>query len=195
MRKEKLDINNADDAMIIVKGCVKNDRKYQQILYNQTFTNMIGTCMSYSSDYDEAKDYVQEGYVKVFDRIGSYQPTGSLVSWIKRIIVNNLIDSLRKKAKFKFSDIDDMQIDSADDSDEVLERIARKEQNAARIVELLQKLSPMYRAVFNMYVVEELSHSQIAERLGISVGTSKSNLAKAKMRLKQMFIDKYGENE
>ena len=195
MRKEKLDINNADDAMLIVKGCVKNDRKYQQILYNQTFSKMIGACMRYSSDYDEAKDYVQEGYVKVFDRIGSYQPTGSLVSWIKRIIVNNLIDSLRKKAKFKFSDIDDMQIDSADDSDEVLERIARKEQNAGRIVELLQKLSPMYRTVFNMYVVEELSHNQIAERLGISVGTSKSNLAKAKMRLKQMFIDKYGEDE
>ena len=195
MQKEKLDINNADDAMKIVEGCVKNDRQCQQILYNQTFTKMIGACLRYSSDYDEAMDFVQDGYIKVFNKIGSYKPTGSLVSWIKQIIVNNLIDSLRKKSKFQFSDINDVQIDNTDDSDEILERIAEKERNASRIVELLQELTPAYRTVFNMYVVEELSHEEIAERLGISVGTSKSNLAKAKMRLKQMFINKYGENE
>jgi len=195
MRKEKLDIYNANDAMAIVEGCVKNDREYQQILYKQTFTKMLGTCLRYSSDYEEAMDYVQEGYIKVFDKIGSYQPTGSLVAWIKRIIVNNLIDSLRKKSKFQYSDMDEMQIEDDNDSSEELERIAAKEQNASRIVELLQELSPVYRTVFNMYVVEELSHTEIAERLGISVGTSKSNLAKAKMRLKQMFINKYGEDE
>lgn len=195
MRKEKLDIYNANDAMVIVEGCVKNDREYQQILYKQTFTKMLGACLRYSSDYEEAMDYVQEGYLKVFDKIGSFQPTGSLVAWIKRIIVNNLIDSMRKKSKFQYSDMDEMQIMDDDDSDEELERIAAKEQNASRIVELLQELSPVYRTVFNMYVVEELSHTEIAERLGISVGTSKSNLAKAKMRLKQMFINKYGEDE
>ncbi|MBO7652278.1 MAG: RNA polymerase sigma factor [Bacteroidales bacterium] len=195
MRKEKLDIYNVNDAMAIVEGCVKNDREYQQILYKQTFTKMLGTCLRYSSDYEEAMDYVQEGYIKVFDKIASYQPTGSLVAWIKRIIVNNLIDSLRKKSKFQYSDMDEMQIEDDNDSSEELERIAAKEQNASRIVELLQELSPVYRTVFNMYVVEELSHTEIAERLGISVGTSKSNLAKAKMRLKQMFIDKYGEDE
>jgi RNA polymerase sigma-70 factor (ECF subfamily) len=195
MRKEKLDIYNANDAMVIVEGCVKNDREYQQILYKQTFTKMLGACLRYSSDHEEAMDYVQEGYLKVFDKIGSFQPTGSLVAWIKRIIVNNLIDSMRKKSKFQYSDMDEMQIMDDDDSDEELERIAAKEQNASRIVELLQELSPVYRTVFNMYVVEELSHTEIAERLGISVGTSKSNLAKAKMRLKQMFINKYGEDE
>ncbi len=195
MRKEKLDINNANDAMKIVEGCVKNDRRYQQVLYIQTFKKMIGACLRYSSDYDEAMDFVQDGYVKVFDKIGSYQPTGSLVSWIKRIIVNNVIDSLRRSSKQQFSEIDEERTDYIDDSDEELERIAQDDKNAARLVELLQKLSPVYRTVFNMYVVEELSHNEIASRLGISVGTSKSNLAKAKMRLKQMFIDKYGENE
>jgi RNA polymerase sigma-70 factor (ECF subfamily) len=133
--------------------------------------------------------------VKVFDKIGGYQPSGSLVSWIKRIIVNNVIDSLRKSSKQQFSEIEEERTDYVDDSDEELERIAQDDKNAGRIVELIQKLSPVYRTVFNMYVVEELSHNEIASRLGISVGASKSNLAKAKMRLKQMFIDKYGENE
>lgn len=194
MRKEKLDINNADDAMKIVEGCVKNDRQCQQILYNQTFTKMIGACLRYSSNYDEAMDFVQDGYIKVFNKIGSYKPTGSLVSWIKHVIVNNLIDSLRRSRQ-QFAEIEDERTDYTDDSDEELERIAQNDKNAARLVELLQKLTPAYRMVFNMFVVEELSHQEIAERLGISVGTSKSNLAKAKMRLKQMFIDKYGENE
>lgn len=195
MRKEVLDINNAGDARTIVEGCVKNDRKYQQILYKQTFTKVMGACLRYSSNYDEAMDFVQDGYLKVFENIGSYKPSGSLTSWVKRTVVNNLIDSLRKASKVHFSDIDDMQLEGADDSDAELERIAAKEKNARRIVELLQDLSPAYRTVFNMYVVEDLSHNEIADRLGISVGTSKSNLAKAKMRLKQMFIDKYGENE
>ncbi|MBO7133181.1 MAG: sigma-70 family RNA polymerase sigma factor [Bacteroidales bacterium] len=195
MQKEKLDIYNADDAMKIVEGCVKNDRQCQQILYNQTFTKMIGACLRYSSSYDEAMDFVQEGYIKVFDKIGGYQPSGSLVSWVKQIIVNNMISLMRKTPKYKFSDIDEIQIDSDDAGNDDLERIAQNEKNAARIVELLQNLTPAYRVVFNMYVVEELSHPEIAERLGISVGTSKSNLAKAKMRLKQMFIDKYGEDE
>ncbi len=195
MRMEELDINNANDAMKIVEGCVKNDRRYQEVLYTQTFTKMVGACLRYSSDYDEAMDFVQDGYVKVFDKIGGYQPSGSLVSWIKRIIVNNVIDSLRKSSKQQFSEIEEERTDYVDDSDEELERIAQDDKNAGRIVELIQKLSPVYRTVFNMYVVEELSHNEIASRLGISVGASKSNLAKAKMRLKQMFIDKYGENE
>jgi len=195
MLKRELDINNANDAMVIVEGCVKNDRRYQQMLYTQTFTRMIGVCLRYSSDYDEAMDYVQEGYVKVFDKIESYQPTGSLVSWIKQIIVNNLIDSLRKSSKLQFSVVEENKIESTDDSDDELERIAENEKNAERIIGLIQELSPAYRAVFNMYVVEELSHKEIADKLGISVGASKSNLAKAKIRLKQMFIDKYGENE
>ena len=195
MLKRELDINNAKDAMVIVEGCVKNDRRYQQMLYTQTFTKMIGACLRYSSDYDEAMDYVQEGYVKVFDKIDSYQPTGSLVSWIKQIIVNNLIDSLRRSSKLQFSVVDENKIDDAEDSDDELERIAENEKNAERIIGLIQELSPAYRAVFNMYVVEELSHKEIADKLGISIGASKSNLAKAKIRLKQMFIDKYGENE
>ena len=116
------------------------------------------------------------------------------MSWIKHIIVNNLIDSLRRSRQ-QFTEIEEERTDYTDDSDDELERIAQNDKNAARIVELLQKLTPAYRMVFNMFVVEELSHQEIAERLGISVGTSKSNLAKAKMRLKQMFIDKYGENE
>jgi len=195
MRKDGLDINNADDAKKIADGCAKNDRYYQQVLYNQTFKQMIGACLRYSSNYDEAMDFVQDGYVKVFERIGSYQKSGSLVLWIKRIIVNNLIDSLRKTSGLHFSDISEEKIEESYDADEELDRIARKEQSADRIVELLHELTPVYRAVFNMYVVDDLSHNEIAERLGISVGTSKSNLAKAKQRLRQMYINKYGEDE
>ncbi len=192
MQERLLDINNTEDAKKIAEGCRKNDRKFRQMLYNQTFTKMIGVCLRYSADYDEAMDYVQEGYLKVFDKIVKYQDTGSLVAWVKTIIVNNLIDSMRKSSKYKFTDIDSNPIDGADDSDEELEKIAENEKNAARLVELIQNLSPAYRTVFNMYIVEELPHKEIAERLGITIGTSKSNFAKAKMKLKQMYIEKYG---
>lgn len=192
MREEILDINKSNDAKVIVDGCKKNDRHYQQLLYNQTFTKMIGACLRYSSDYDEAMDFVQDGYVKVFEKIQKYQDTGSVVAWIKAIIVNNLIDSMRKSSKYQFTDIDTTPIDGTDDTDEELEKIAENEKSAQRIVELIQDLTPAYRTVFNMYVVEELSHKQIADKLGITEGTSKSNLAKAKIRLKQMYIEKYG---
>lgn len=192
MREILLDINNADDAKQIVVGCQKNDRKFQQMLYNQTFTKMIGACLRYASNYDEAMDFVQDGYIKVFEKIKNYQDTGSIVAWIKTIIVNNMIDAIRKSSKYSYTDIDKTQIDGTDDSDEELEKIAENEKNASRIVELLQELSPAYRTVFNMYIVEELSHKEIADRLGISEGTSKSNLSKAKVKLKQMYHKKYG---
>lgn len=192
MRERTLDINKTDDARVIVDGCKKNDRRYQQMLYNQTFTKMIGACLRYSSDYDEAMDFVQEGYIKVFEKILMYQDTGSLVGWIKTIIVNNLLDAMRKSSKCQFSDIDTTPIEGEDDSEEVLEKIAEDDKNAQRIVELVQDLPPAYRTVFNMYVVEDIPHKQIAEKLGITEGTSKSNFAKAKMKLKQMYIEKYG---
>lgn len=187
-----LDINNAADVEEIVKGCAKNDRRYQQVLYNQTFTKMLGVCQRYSADYDEAMDYLQDGYIKVFEKIDSYEPSGSLLAWVRTVIVNNIIDDIRRKSKFSFSEFDTEHFDEQDDTDEELESIAENEKNANRIVELLQELSPSYRTVFNMFVVEDMSHKDIADALGISIGTSKSNLAKAKIKLKELYLKKYG---
>ncbi len=194
MRDKNLDINKTDDARVIVSGCKKNDRRYQQMLYVQTFNKMVGACLRYSSDYEEAMDFVQDGYIKVFENIGKYKDSGSLVGWIKTTIVNNLLDVMRKTLKYQFLDIDETPIADIDDGDKVLEKIAEDDKNAQRIVELLQELPPAYRMVFNMFVVEDIPHKQIAEKLGITEGTSRSNLAKAKLKLKQMFIEKYGNN-
>jgi RNA polymerase sigma-70 factor (ECF subfamily) len=189
-----MDLSNREDVKTIVDGCVKGDRNSQHLLYKATYGKMLGMCMRYSNNVDEAKDFTHDGFIKVFEKIKHFQNTGSIEGWIRRIIVNNTIDCIRKKKKINFSyDSETALMNLTDDSEKDLEQIKVTSANAARLIELIQQLSPAYKTVFNLYVVEEYAHKEIAEMLNISIGTSKSNLAKAKAKLKSMYIDKYGD--
>ncbi|MDD3687175.1 MAG: sigma-70 family RNA polymerase sigma factor [Bacteroidales bacterium] len=188
-----MNLNNQEDVKQIVDGCIRGDRDCQQMLYKFTYGKMLGLCSRYAKDKDEAKDFLHDGFLKVFEKIKHFKHTGSIEGWIRRIIVNNTIDCIRRKNKMSFSsDSETGLINLTDDSEEDLDKIKMVNIGAERIIELIQELSPAYKTVFNLYVIEEYSHKEIAEMLNISIGTSKSNLAKAKGKLKSMFIEKYG---
>ncbi|MEM9022258.1 MAG: RNA polymerase sigma factor [Bacteroidota bacterium] len=177
-----------DELKILIRGCNEGSRRSQQRVYERFYGKMLGVCMRYAKDRDEAKDILQEGFIKVFGNIRKYTGDGSFEGWVRRIMVNTAIDAFRKNktsAMLPDSDyIDRIKDDSgeADEQESIFDTLDTK-----RIMQEVQNLSPAYRMVFSLYVVEGYSHQEIADQLGISVGTSKSNLSKAKMNLKKAF--------
>ena len=150
-------------------------------------------CLRYAADIDEAKDFTHDGFIKVFEKIKNFKHTGSFEGWIRRIIINNTIDYHRKKSKMNLDYEKAYVFDNVtDDNEEDLGKIEFRSLTAEKIIDLIQDLTPGYRIVFNLYVIEEYTHKEIAEILSISIGTSKSNLAKAKEKIKKMYIQKYG---
>jgi len=159
----------------------------QRELYQRFAPKMYGVCLRYAGNAEEAEDILQEGFIKVFNKIGSFRSEGSFEGWIRRIFVNTAIEHFRKKIYLQ--PITDYEEDTVEGKYlTVLDSLAEKD-----IIQLVQQLSPGYRTVFNMYVVEGYTHKQIAEALGISEGTSKSQLSRAKLILQdlvQQFIER-----
>ena len=152
----------------------------QQELYNRFASKMYGVCLRYASNSEEAEDILQEGFIKIFNKINSYRGEGSFEGWIRRIFVNTAIEHYRKKTYLQpITETEENTVEGKYLS--VLDNLAEKD-----IVQLIQQLSPGYRTVFNMYVVEGYTHKQIAELLGISEGTSKSQLSRAKLILQDL---------
>jgi len=163
-----------------IEGCLAGDRKMQRELYNRFAPKMYAVCLRYASNAEEAEDILQEGFIKVFNKIGSFRREGSFEGWIRRIFVNTAIEQFRKKTYLQ--PITETEEDTMEGKYlSVLDRLSEKD-----IIGLVQQLSPGYRTVFNMYVVEGYTHKQIAEILGISEGTSKSQLSRAKLILQDL---------
>jgi RNA polymerase sigma-70 factor (ECF subfamily) len=182
-----IDATNKEAVERLVQACIKGDRSSQQTLYKAFYSKMMAVCMRYARNREEAQDILHEGYIKVFNKLKSFENKGSLEGWIRRIVVNVAIDHVRSRKEFFISQDNDYKIDNLTDSDsEASDVEAYKQVQVQTILRLLQDLSPAYKLVFNMYVIEDMPHKEIAERLNISIGTSKSNLAKAKMKLKEM---------
>ena len=180
-----MNTSNQSDLIRIIDGCARGDRKCQQQIFERLYGRMLSVCIRYVGDADEAKDLLQEGFIKVFDNIKMYNHQGSFDGWVRRIIVNTTIDAIRKN-KQTFVRIDDDNYERLkDDNDEEISWNYTLQSEASRAMEAVSNLSPAYRTVFNLYVMEGYSHREIAEMLGISEGTSKSNLAKAKMNLRK----------
>lgn len=176
----------------IVIGCGKGDRKCQQIVYEKFYGKMLGLCMRYSKDKEEARDILQDGFIKVFSNIKNYGGNGSFEGWVRRIVINTAIDFYRKNknsAVNASSEIVESSGEVIADSDEETGpdylNISIQE-----VLSAVQKLSPAYRTVFGLYAIDGFTHREIAEKLGISEGTSKSNLAKAKINLRKVFKHK-----
>jgi RNA polymerase sigma-70 factor (ECF subfamily) len=159
---------------------MRGERKMQQELYQRFAPKMYGVCLRYAGSAEEAEDVLQEGFIKVFNKIGSFRGDGSFEGWIRRIFVNTAIEHYRKKIYLQpITEYEEDTIEGKYLS--VLDKMEEKD-----IIQLVQQLSPGYRTVFNMYVIEGYSHKQIAEALGISEGTSKSQLSRAKQILQDM---------
>src|SRR5215203_1166384 len=159
----------------------------QRELYQRFAPKMYGVCLRYAGNAEEAEDILQEGFIKVFNKIGSFRSEGSFEGWIRRIFVNTAIEQFRRKTYMQpITEREENSVEATYLS--VLDNLAEKD-----IVKLVQQLSPGYRTVFNMYVVEGFTHRQIAEILEISEGTSKSQLSRAKIILQELvksFVEK-----
>lgn len=170
----------------LINGCLKGDRRTQEELYRRFSPKMYAVCLRYAGNAEEAQDILQEGFIKVFKKLDSFRSEGSFEGWIRRIFVNTAIEHFRRKRYLMpVTEKEENTIEGKYLS--VLDNLA-----AADIMALVQELSPGYRTVFNMYVIEGYSHKEIGDILGISEGTSKSQLSRAKVILQDMvrkFID------
>ncbi|HEY0751343.1 MAG TPA: RNA polymerase sigma factor [Chitinophagaceae bacterium] len=164
----------------LIAGCLQGDRKLQHELYDRFAAKMFGVCLRYAGSTEEAEDILQEGFIKVFKKISSYRGDGSFEGWIRRIFVNTAIEHFRRKTYMQpITEREENTVEAKYLS--VLDNLAEKD-----IIRLVQQLSPGYRTIFNMYVVEGYTHKQIADALGISEGTSKSQLSRAKIILQDL---------
>jgi RNA polymerase sigma-70 factor (ECF subfamily) len=167
----------------IRQGCVNNDRKYQQMLYNMFSAKMFSVCLRYANEYNSAQDLLQEGFVKVFKNMDKFRGEGSFEGWIRRIFVNTAIEHYRKQVNlYALHDTDAKGYEYYGDN--ALETLKHQD-----ILKMIQKLSDGYRTVFNLYVVEGFSHKEIGDMMGISEGTSKSQLARARYLLQKMITE------
>lgn len=174
----------------ILLGCQKSDGRAQEQLFRQFYGKLLIVAKRYIPDNDTAQEVLQEGFIKIFEHIKNFDGTGSLGGWMSRIIANSAIDHIRKSKKNAIlSDTDsDFKFIPDEDENDNLNIQSVKAEEAMKAIEML---SPAYKMVFNLYVMENYSHKEIAELLGISEGTSKSNLAKARMNLQTILKQKF----
>ncbi len=175
----------------IIDGCIAGERRSQQRVYELFYGKMMAVCLRYTKNHDQAKDILQDGFIKVFRSMEKFNREGSFEGWIRRIMVNTAIDYFRRAKNAYLLLGEERSIEDFGDQDEedTLEDESAEEVldlKPADVINAMQKLTPAYRTVFNLYVFEEMTHKEIAEMLGINIGTSKSNLAKAKHNLKKL---------
>ncbi len=171
-----------------IEACVAKERWAQKQLYEQNYSVLMGVCLRYSTNQDDALDILHEGFIKILNNIHKYQPGTSLIAWMRRIIVNTAIDYYRMQSRRRTDDLDTAFNVQSSDPD-ALSRLTVQE-----IIKCIQQLSPAYRSVFNLYVVEGFSHKEIADILEITESTSRSNLVKARSKLKDLLAVTMGRN-
>jgi RNA polymerase sigma-70 factor (ECF subfamily) len=176
------------DLHAIVAGCINNDSKCQKALYEGYYGFALKVVFRYIYRYDKATDVTNDGFVKVFRNFNKFQCSNAeelekiLMGWMKRILVNTAIDELRRNHLTpEIGELTDYASEQSDNSQKADQKILYKE-----LIDHVRKLPPSYRTVFNMYVIDGFSHQEIADQLGVSVGTCKSNLSKAREHLKKI---------
>jgi RNA polymerase sigma factor (sigma-70 family) len=168
----------------IIKSCISGETRAQKLLFDKYSRRMMGICLRYAAGREEAEDMLQEGWIKVFRNLSSFRFEGSAEGWIRRIMVNSCLDSLRKTKKmFNQVEIDAVQemlpAELGKNSPDVL---SEKE-----LLKMIHQLSPGYRTVFNLFAIEGYSHKEIADMLSITESTSKSQYSRARVQLQKMF--------
>lgn len=169
----------------ILSACIKGEKKGQEKLYRIVAPQMYAVCLRYTGNEDDARDVMQDGFIKVFNKISQFSGMGSLEGWIRKIMVNTALEKFRSKPNVIYLDNSYYTIEDSENQNAI------QQLNAEEILKLVQELSPAYRMAFNLFAIDGYSHKEIAEKLGISEGTSKSNLSRARIilqaRIKELF--------
>jgi RNA polymerase sigma-70 factor (ECF subfamily) len=169
----------------IISGCIKGDKKAQKALYDRYSAKMLGVCLRYFKNTDEAEDALQEGFIRVFNNIGKYRGDGSFDGWVRRIIVNTALNVYKMNLKHYYAtDYDDIQETTAD------VKLSYDTLSVEFLLKVIQSLPEGYRLIFNLYEIEGYSHKEIGKMLGISINTSKSQLMKSKSYIRNKLINK-----
>lgn len=180
---------NDQELANIIKGCIKWQRKSQKALYQEFYAYSLSICLRFADHRIEAEEMLNDGFLKVFQNISTYESDKEFKPWLRKIMVNTAINHYHKNKRYKQTENLEDRIGDFAQKEEINGDINYKE-----LVQLVQRLSPQYRTVFNLYVLEGYKHQEIAELLDITEGTSKSNLAKAKKVLQGM-LEKIFLNE
>ena len=180
---------SADELTYHVRACGQNSRESQKVIYTSFYGYAMAICDRYTNNEEDALEILNDGFLKVFREIHHYSPAytdvvSSFKGWLRKIIVYTAIDHFRKYHKHKMvMDLDQVVMQIPAVSEDALDRLSYEE-----IIRGIQELSPGYRTVLNLFIIEGLSHDEIAEQLGISTGTSKSNLSKARRQLQKILF-------
>jgi RNA polymerase sigma-70 factor (ECF subfamily) len=165
----------------IIKGCRKRRRKSQKELYEMYYAYGMSITLRYADSRNEAAAILNDAFMKVFDNIKKYEIKRPFKPWFRRIVINTAINHYHKTKKEKERPVVDLQENSISDDESIISGISYRE-----MIEMVQLLSPVYRTIFNLYVIEGFTHKEIASKLQIAEGTSKSNLFKAKKNLRSI---------
>lgn len=166
-----------------IAACINNEKWAQKKLYEDNYSSMYALSLRYASNKEDALDILHEGFIKVFKNIYKFQQGTSVTAWIRRIIINTAIDFYRRDTRRKEDNIEEAYYISSSDED-ALSKLATEE-----ILSALQQLSLSYRSVFNLFAIEGYSHKEIAEILHINESTCRSNLVKARNKLKAILLE------
>lgn len=176
---ESIDTASAMEDLTLVNECAKGNSKAQRALFDKFAPKMLAVCQRYLRNNQEAEDVLQDGFVKVFQKIVDFKMEGSLEGWIRRIIVNTALDTIRKNKKL----LDDVQVE------EVQYKVSFTDHqfdgmDLAQLMKLINEMPDGYRVVFNMFAIEGYSHKEIADTLGVTENTSKSQYSRARAFLR-----------
>ena len=167
------------DEITLVQKCIEGDPRAQRLLFDRFAPKMLGVCIRYTKDVEQAEDVLQDAFIKIFTKLDHYNSVGSLEGWIRRIMVNTALDQIRKNLKFR----DDVTMDLVDFKLEadgfILEGMMEED-----LLRMINEMPLGYKMVFNMFAIEGYSHKEIAEQMGISENTSKSQYSRARAFLK-----------
>lgn len=173
----------------LIDRCLQNDSSAQEELYNRFASKMYGICLRYAGHTLEAQDFLQEGFIRVFQQLKQFRFKGSFEGWVRRIFINTAITLANKESKFSRRDDLKSQLLAGSDGLEGLSRLNRQE-----ILRMIQELPPGYRMVFNLYEIEGYKHKEIGRMLKISENTSKSQLFAAKRHLREKLTEQRNDN-
>ena len=165
----------------IIKGCLDGNRRDQELLYRRHSAKLYAVCLQYSGNDEEAKDILQEGFIKVFENLGYYKHEGSFEGWMRRIMVNTALEKYR--TKHSLYRVDD--IDTIPEPDAEPDNMDYSGLETGDLLAIIRELPPKYRMVFNLFAIEGYSHNEISRMVNISEGTSKSNLSRARVILQR----------
>lgn len=183
-KKDSTYLNQLNEDELI-EGCIKQDVHFQRMLYERYANKMMGVCLRYCNSRQEAEDVLQDAFIKIFDKIKTFEKKGSLEGWIRRIMVNSALKSNDKRVyKFEPGNLEHVQ-------EPTFNAKAISNMETQTLMDIIRQLPEGYKAVFNMYAIEGYSHKEIGEELGISEVTSRTQYARAKKYLKKLLI-KYG---